>query len=103
MRLRPLRRVYDGEFVCRAAELLREDVGVTLELSADEALVLFEWLARTSDAGHPMPFADEAERRVLGNVLCLLERVLVEPFSAEYDSLLQAARSRLNDGFSVDQ
>jgi hypothetical protein len=89
--------------VCRAAELAREDVGVTLELSADEALVLFEWLARTSDAGHPMPFADEAERRVLDNVLCLLERVLVEPFSAQYDSLLEAARSRLNDGFSVDQ
>jgi hypothetical protein len=50
-----------------------------------------------------MPFADEAERRVLDNVLCLLERVLVEPFSAQYDSLLEAARSRLNDGFSVDQ
>jgi hypothetical protein len=39
--------------------------GVTLNLSAHEALVLFDWLARTSAAGKPVPFADQAEQRVL--------------------------------------
>ncbi len=71
--------------------------GVTLELSADEALVLFDWLARTSDAREPVPFADQAERRVLGDLLCMLERVLVEPFSADYASLLAAAWSAVRD------
>lgn len=66
--------------------------GVTLELSADEALVLFDWLAPTSDAGHRVPFADPAERRVLCDMECMLERVLVEPFAADYASLLGAAR-----------
>jgi hypothetical protein len=69
--------------------------GVTLELTADEALVLFDWLARASDAGHPVPFVDHAEQRVLWDIECMLERVLVEPFSADYALLLEAARSRI--------
>jgi hypothetical protein len=68
---------------------------VTIELSADEALVLFDWLARTSEAGESVPFADQAEQQVLWDMACVLERVLVEPFSAAYPSLLRAARSRV--------
>jgi hypothetical protein len=71
--------------------------GVMLELSADEALVLFDWLGRTSDAGEPAPFADQAEQRVLWDVECMLERVLVEPFKADYALLLETARSRVRD------
>ena len=67
--------------------------GVTLELSAAEALVLFDWLARTSEAGAPVPFADQAEQQVLWDLQCVLERLLVEPFSADYASWLGAARS----------
>jgi hypothetical protein len=33
---------------------------VTVTLSGDEALVIFDWLARTSDHGAPAPF--EASR-----------------------------------------
>ena len=70
---------------------------VKLDLSSDEALVLFDWLARTSDAGEPVPFADQAEQRVLWKMEGLLESVLVEPFSAEYGSLLASARSAVRD------
>jgi hypothetical protein len=71
--------------------------GVTLELCADEALVLFDWLARTSDAREPVPFVDQAEQRVFWDMECMLESALVEPFSADYGFLLEAARSRVRD------
>jgi hypothetical protein len=72
-----------------------ERSGVTLELSADEALVLFDWLARTSDADHPVAFDDHAEKVVLWNLECQLEEVLVEPFSENYRALVHAARAAL--------
>jgi hypothetical protein len=70
---------------------------VTLDLSSDEALVLFDWLGRTSDAGEPVPFADQAEQRVLWDMECMLESVLVEPFLGEYGYLLESARSAVRD------
>jgi hypothetical protein len=73
------------------------DQRVTLELSADQALLLFDWLARTSDAGQPVPFVDQSEQRVFWDMECMLERVMVEPFSADYAFLLEAARSRVRD------
>jgi hypothetical protein len=68
---------------------------VTLELAADEALVLFEWLSRSSPSDRPAPFVDRAEQIALGNLLCLLERVLVVPFDPDYDASVQAARTAL--------
>ena len=53
---------------------------VILTLSGDEALVLFDWLARSSDTGVPAPFVDQAEARVLWHVEAVLERSLVAPF-----------------------
>jgi len=71
---------------------------VSLTMSSDEALVLFDWLARTSDATHPVPFADPAEQLVLWNLEALLERVLVAPLKPDYDALLDDARRRMRVG-----
>ena len=68
---------------------------VTLELTADEALVLFDWLGRSSSRDQPAAFADPAERVALGNLECLLERVLVEPLDPDYAALVEAARAAL--------
>lgn len=69
---------------------------VTLTLSRDEAIVLFEWLHRfNAEAGHR--FEDQAEERVLWNLEASLESTLAEPFKPEYDELLAAARSRVRD------
>lgn len=69
---------------------------VTLTLSRDEAIVLFEWLHRcNAEAGHR--FEDQAEERVLWNLEALLESTLAEPFKPEYDEILAAARSRVRD------
>jgi hypothetical protein len=63
---------------------------VRLELTADEALVLFDFLSRFSNTDG-LAIEDPAEQRALWNVCCLLEKQLVEPFLADYD------RDRLRD------
>ncbi len=70
--------------------------GVSLNLSPDEALVLFELLSRYSDSDR-LEIIDQAEQRALWNVCCLLEKELAEPFDPAYLALLSAARDRLRD------
>jgi hypothetical protein len=66
---------------------------VSVELSADEALVLFDWLERKSPPSEPPPFEDKAEQIVLWDLCCLLESVLVEPFDANFTEQLESARA----------
>ncbi|RZU49198.1 hypothetical protein EV385_0936 [Krasilnikovia cinnamomea] len=76
-----------------------EEPGTILRLTSDEALVLFEWLNRTDKqtAGFGSLVQDQAEQRALWNLICLLERELVEPFSERYVDLVEQARERLRD------
>jgi hypothetical protein len=69
---------------------------VRIELTGDEALVLFELLSRYSDS-EALVVEDQAEQRVLWNLLAALETQLVEPVRPEYTELLQRARERLRD------
>lgn len=69
---------------------------VRIELTSDEALVLFEFLRRFSDS-EVIATEDQAEQRVLWNLCCVLEKVLMEPFSESYPELVAEARNRLRD------
>lgn len=69
---------------------------VCLALTSDEALVLHDLLQRFTATGH-LALVDQAEERALWNLGCLLERELVEPFSAHYAQALAAARAALRD------
>lgn len=69
---------------------------VEMELTPDEALVLFEFLSRFSDTD-ALTIEDQAEQRTLWNLLCKLESQLVEPFRPECRQLVQQARDRLRD------
>lgn len=71
-------------------------MSVTLQLSGDEALVLFEWLAQREQDQSDMPVT--AEDIALGRILGQLEKTLVEPFDTNYQELVNAARRRLVDG-----
>jgi hypothetical protein len=42
------------------------DSKVTIELTNDEALVLFDWIARFNKSENDSTFPDQAEQRVLG-------------------------------------
>lgn len=70
---------------------------ISIELSRDQALVLFEWLVRTSAADKPAAFEDNAEQRVLWNLESTLESVLTEPLRDNYWELVKRARARLRD------
>jgi hypothetical protein len=67
---------------------------VSISLTADEALVLFEWIAAREDtvdlSGNPAP-----EDLALWTIKAALDRQLVEPFMPDYKERVEAARLRL--------
>jgi hypothetical protein len=69
---------------------------IDVQLTPDEALVLFAFLSRYSDSAE-LRIEDQAEQRALWNLCCLLEKQLVEPFEPNCLELLQSARNRLRD------
>jgi hypothetical protein len=68
---------------------------VTISMTSDESLVLFELLHRWEDHDEVSPPEHPAEQTALWNLSALLERVLVEPFRSDYAALVEAARQRL--------
>jgi hypothetical protein len=69
---------------------------ITIELSNQEALVLFEFLHRFDDEDAYL-FADQAEQRVLWHLEGALEKRLVEILSPHYGKLLAEARAHVRD------
>jgi len=70
---------------------------MVIELSDDEALVLFELLHDygTRDEGRSLSIRHPAERNALWALECALEKQLVAPFQEDYDRQLQGARERV--------
>jgi hypothetical protein len=68
-----------------------------LELTQDEALVFFEWLARL-DEQDAFPCEDPAEQQVLWLLHGQLEKVMVEPFQENYREIIEQARMRVRAG-----
>lgn len=65
-----------------------------LELTDDQALVLFDWLARL-DEQNAFPVEDRAEQQVLWSLHGQLEKTLTAQFRPDYDQLVQSARARV--------
>ena len=70
------------------------DDNVSLTLSRDEALVLFELLAEY-DREPELKLPNHPERIARVRLCGAFEKTLVEPFRPDYLDLLNAARSRL--------
>jgi hypothetical protein len=68
---------------------------ITIELTRDEAVVLFELLARDESATGIVAVEHEAERKVLWILEGLLENVLVEPLRSDYRDLVETARKNV--------
>lgn len=64
---------------------------VTIKIRRDEAIVLFEWLARL-DTFEKRAFEHPAEEKVLWCIEGQLESTLVEPLMANYKAILAEAR-----------
>lgn len=68
-----------------------EDI-ITLSLNRKQALVLSEWL-QNLDEKENTEYAHPAEERVVWHLQAQLEKLLTEPFAANYKSLLATARN----------
>jgi hypothetical protein len=76
--------------------VVRDPEPVRLELTADQALVLFEWLSRMDEGDALEPLIEHwSEQLALWRLLAQLQKLLVEPFDPAYGDLLLAARDRL--------
>jgi hypothetical protein len=75
---------------------MEKSAEISISLTCDEALVLFEFLARFR-FDQKLKIFDQAEERALWNLHCLLEEKLVEPLKEEYRDLVTEARNRLRD------
>jgi hypothetical protein len=64
---------------------------VRIEMSSDEALILFDLLAKYEEVEF-----DNADRKVLSNLEALLEKQLAQPFAPNYKELVAEAKARLN-------
>jgi hypothetical protein len=73
---------------------------MTLELTRDQALVLFDWLARLDEA-EAFPVEDAAEEQVLWCLHGQLEKALSEQFRADYRELVEQARTRVKATFKA--
>jgi hypothetical protein len=72
---------------------------VTITLTHDKALVLFEWLTRREDRLDEL-VDDQAEQVALCNLTCLLESQVAEVFDPDYGRLVQQAMDRLRQAGS---
>jgi len=67
---------------------------VSIELDADEALVLFDWLASAQADSVPTEPSEPAQA-VLASIEAQLEQRLVAPFDPRYRELLNVASDRV--------
>ena len=67
-----------------------------ITVTRDEALILFDWLARFGD-GEPVAagLSGSAEERVFWGIKGQLERQLVEALDPKYKTVLAEARERV--------
>lgn len=71
---------------------------VTIKLTRDEALVLFEFLTRYSDDSGELRIIDQSEQRVLWDIQAILESTLTEPINnPNYEERIARARAAVRD------
>jgi hypothetical protein len=79
-----------------AGEAQMTEPRFSIPLSADEVLVLFEFLHRINE-DPATTFEDQAEQRVAWDLEAALESANEHLLSSDYDDRLRAARDRLRD------
>lgn len=70
---------------------------ITLHLTRDEALVLFEFFARFQETDD-FRLEHNAECIAFGHLAGQIDKAVVEPLTANYTELLSQARERLEEG-----
>ncbi|CAN5614886.1 hypothetical protein BH09BAC4_BH09BAC4_00650 [soil metagenome] len=74
-----------------------ENENITIRLSKDEALILFDFLSRLNEKENKEFFDDQAEEKTLWVIEGQLQEILIEPFMPNYKDFIIEARNRLRD------
>ena len=74
-----------------------DNESLKIEITKNEALVLFEFLSRYSDTDI-LSIKHAGEKQALLNLACTFEKTLPEPFSSDYKKTLESARQKIQDG-----
>ncbi|MFQ9472996.1 MAG: C-GCAxxG-C-C family protein [Oscillospiraceae bacterium] len=75
----------------------QEVMNMSIELSRDELLVLYDLLHRLEDVEEI--FEDPSEQEVLWHIQTQLEKELVEPFQADYQAIIEEARRAVTEQY----
>ena len=76
-------------------ESRKENGGISINLSNEEALVLLDWVTRFNEDENT--FQDQAEERILFDLESVLEKKVSETFNDNYRAVLQKAREKVRD------
>jgi hypothetical protein len=71
-----------------------DNESIKIEITNNEALVLFEIVSRYSDTDK-LTIEHPAEQQALFNLACALEKLMPQPFEADYKKTLESARQAL--------
>jgi len=74
-----------------------ENKTISINLSEDEVLVLFEWLQNFNQEKRPTLFQDQAEERILFDLEAELEKIVSGTFEGNYQEILSKARKGIRD------
>ncbi len=72
---------------------------VNINLTNDQALVLFEFLKRLYYNEYEGLFEDKSEEFVLWQIEAILDKQMIEPFKKNYKELLLTARNSIKEKF----
>ncbi|MEM0941003.1 MAG: hypothetical protein AAF600_12435 [Bacteroidota bacterium] len=76
-------------------ESRKENSGILINLSNEEARVLLDWVTRFNEDENI--FQDQAEERILFDLESILEEKIAQTFSDDYSAVLQKAREKVRD------
>jgi hypothetical protein len=99
MKLKNILKFFNKNWLPIDEDKIKEVEGdkLNIELTKQEALVFYDFLARLNQQEQKALYEDQAEERVLWDLECLLEKQLIEPFSKDYDKLIAQARNKIRD------
>jgi len=99
MKLKNILKLFNRNWLPIDEDRIKEIEGdkLNIELTKQEALVFYAFLARLNQQEQKELYENQAEERVLWDLECLLEKYLTEPFSTDYDKLLAQARNKVRD------
>lgn len=76
---------------------MNENEEIKISLNKSQALVLFEFVSRLNETEHKDLFLDQAEEKMIWLIEGQLQKILIEPFMANYKAIIDEARNEIRD------